>query len=95
VHLAPTYAGLPDGIFEKIQFWYILADLGMETFVYFMGVWYIVRPFGILFVHLVCILFVHLVYCSVICYIVWPFSILFGHLVYCLAIRYIGTICGL
>jgi hypothetical protein len=50
--------GLPDGIFKnpKSQFGLILEGLGMEnvaTYLYYMSIWNIIWPFGILYGHLV------------------------------------------
>jgi hypothetical protein len=48
-------------------------------YTYYMAVWYIIWPFGILYGHLV--------YNMAIWYIIWPFGILYGHLVYYMAIN--------
>jgi hypothetical protein len=79
------------------NFWYIFC----VHLIYFMSIWYISCPFGILHVHLVyfvafwyilCpfgIFYVHLVYFMSIWYILWPFGIFYVHLVYFMAIWYI------
>jgi hypothetical protein len=47
--------GLPDGIFSNktSQFGLILEGLGWKMLVYFMGIWYIMWSFDILYGHLV------------------------------------------
>jgi hypothetical protein len=48
--------GLPDGMFsyQKSKFGYILESLGMKKVgMYSMAIWNILRPFGILYSHLI------------------------------------------
>jgi hypothetical protein len=47
-----SIAGLPDGLFsnQKSQFGYILVGLGTEIVLYFIIIWNILMPLGIIYV---------------------------------------------
>jgi hypothetical protein len=91
-HDYPTYVlsrtELPDGLFSypnpnfngmplSGKFWYILWPF----MVYYIVIWYIVLPFGVLYCHLVYFI---VIWCTLL-----PFGVLYCHLVYFIVIWYI------
>jgi hypothetical protein len=80
-----VFIGLPDGTYifkQKILIWVNFEGYCNARcwYTYFITIWYILRPFGIVYGHLV--------YFMTIWYILRPFGIFCGHFVYFVTIWY-------